>query len=65
MYASISVQTDQPIEVYQMAQDAGAIWVRTSSRLAVSLSFAEAQQLITELQRELAVVEALARSAAA
>lgn len=65
MYYSICNQTDQPIEAYRVPIDPEAIWIRAGSRFAMSLTFAEAQRLIAELQRELAAVEAVARSAAA
>jgi hypothetical protein len=65
MYTSTSAHSDQPIKAWRHASDPGSIWFGNPGQSYVSLSLIEAQRLITELQRELAAVEAKARSAAA
>jgi hypothetical protein len=65
MYLSTDIHTHEPITAALSKQDAGFIWVQAGSIFSAKLSAAEAQQLIAEVQRELAVVEAAARGAPA
>lgn len=65
MYLSTDIRTDEPIKAAPSKQDAGFIWLHVGSVFSAKLSAAEAQQLIAELQRELAVVEAAVRGVAA
>ena len=67
MYASTTIRTDAPIRAWRTKGDPD-IWFGADDigmRQATSITPAEAQQLIAELQRELASVEAEARGAAA
>jgi hypothetical protein len=65
MYTSTNVQTSQPVKAWRNESDPGYVWIGVLGCSVSSLSFSEAQALLTELQRELAAVEAAARSAAA
>lgn len=68
MYNSTTLSTEGALNAWRVADDPESIWfgVRGIGTHSVhSVSFAECQRLITELQREMAAVEALARSAAA
>lgn len=65
MYISTSAHSSQPIKAWRTERDLGSIWFGSPGQSYVSLSLAEAQQLVAELQRELAAVEAEARGAAA
>lgn len=65
MYTSNSAYSDHPIQAWRYPSDPGAIWFGHPGLTVTSLSHAETQQLIAELQRELAAVEAEARGATA
>lgn len=65
MYTSTTAHSDHPIQAWRHPSDHGAIWFGHPGLTVTSLSPVEAQQMITELQRELAAVEAEARGAAA
>ena len=67
MYTSTTIGTNSPIRAWRIKGDSD-IWFSVDyigMRSATSLTPAEAQQLIAELQRELASVEAEARGATA
>jgi hypothetical protein len=65
MYTSTSAHSSHPIKAWRTEKDPGSIWFGNPGQSYVSLSLAEAQQLIVELQRQLAKAEAEARGAAA
>ena len=65
MYTSTAARSSQPVKVWRPKSDPGSIWFGHPGLAVASLSHAEAQQLIAELQRELAAVEAEARGATA
>jgi|GEM_PF-2987783 len=65
MYTSTSAHSSQPIKAWRTERDPGSIWFGNPGQSYVSLSLAEAQQLVAELNRELAAVEAAARGATA
>jgi hypothetical protein len=65
MYTSTTAHSSQSIKAWRHPSDSGAIWFGHPGLTVTSLSHAETQQLIAELQRELAAVEAEARGAAA
>jgi len=64
MYILTQHTSDKPPRAYRIAEDSD-IWVELAPGKKLALSPVEAQQLIAELQRELAAVEAEARGAAA
>lgn len=67
MYTSTTLRTDAPIRAWRIKGDPD-IWFGADEigmRSASSITPAEAQQLIAELQRELSAIEAEARGAAA
>jgi hypothetical protein len=63
MYVSNDIRTKSPFKANQ-SSEAGFICIQ-SDGVFVKLSALEAQQLVVELQRELALVEAAARGVAA
>ena len=65
MYTSTAAHSSQPIKAWRLKNYPGSIWFGHPGLTVTSLSHAEAQALIAELQRELAAVEAEARGAAA
>lgn len=65
MYTSTAAHSSQPIKAWRSPNDPDAIWFGHPGLTVTSLSHAEAQQLIAELQRELRAVEAQARGATA
>jgi len=65
MHTSTTAHSDHPIQAWRQHSDPGAIWFGHPGLTVTSLSHAETHQLIAELQRELAAIEAQARSAAA
>jgi hypothetical protein len=67
MYTSTTIRTDAPIRAWRIKGDPD-LWFGVDDigmRQATSITPAEAQQLIAELQRELSAVEAEARGVAA
>lgn len=64
MYILAQHTSDNAPRAYRIAEDSD-IWVELAPGKKLALSPAEAQQLIAELQRELAAVEAEARGKAA
>lgn len=67
MYTSTTIRTDSTIRAWRIKGDPD-IWFGADDigmRSASSITPAEAQQLIAELQRELAAVEAEARGVTA
>jgi len=64
MYTSTTAHSDHPIQAWRN-KGYPDIWFGHPGLTVTSLSHAETQQLIAELQRELASVEAEARGAAA
>lgn len=67
MYISTTISTEGTIKAWRVDGDQDSIWfgVRDMGSSINSVTFAEAQRLVTELQRELAAVEAVARAVAA
>lgn len=61
MYVTLSKHTDQPITAWRIESDQNSIWFGVPGASYSSVTFAEAQQLVAELTRELAAVEAAAR----
>lgn len=67
MYTSTTIRTDAPIRAWRI-KGYPDIWFGVDDigmRSASSITPAEAQQLIAELQRELSAIEAEARGATA
>lgn len=65
MYTTTIHFSDSTFRASRHAGDPGCIWFRNDDGLSVSVSCAEAAQLVAELQRELAAVEAEKREVAA
>lgn len=67
MYISTTISTEGTIKAWRVYGDQDSIWfgVRGMGSSINSVTFAEAQRLVAELQRELAAVEAVARAVAA
>lgn len=67
MYTSTTISTPgSTFNAWRHVDDPGSIWIRDGDRrICLPLSLAEATQIMTGLQRELAAVEAQTRSAAA
>lgn len=64
MYVALHHIDDVPVRAYRVKDD-GDIWVQLTNRVKISLSCAEAEQLIAELTRELNAAKAEARGVAA
>lgn len=66
MYVLTQYTSDTAPRAYRISNDRD-IWVELApgQKIAIAMSPAEAQQLVAELQRELAAVEAAARGATA
>ncbi len=65
MYISTHTDVAGPIRAYRLEKEPSLIWIKAGSDFTAALDPNEAQQLIAELQRELANVDAAARGVAA
>ncbi|MFZ0870815.1 MAG: hypothetical protein WAM90_08815 [Rhodanobacter sp.] len=65
MYVSLNTTTDTAPKAWRVPSDPNAIWFGVMGNVSISATLAETQQLITELQREVAAEEARVRSVAA
>ena len=65
MYISTISSTDEPIKVWRVQSDPKSIWFGVIGTASMSVNLAEAQRLIADLQREVAIEEARVRAMAA
>jgi len=64
MYTSVHHIDHEPVRAYRVKGDSD-LWVQLTSLSKISLTLAEAEQLIAELNRELSAAKAEARGVAA
>ena len=65
MHASILISLTKPAKAWRHADAPNTIFLGVAGELTIGQTIAEAQQLIVDLQREVAAVEAEARGVSA
>lgn len=65
MFATTQASTDAAPHAWSDKADPGCMWIGVAGVSSMSITLAEAQQLIVGMQKELAYAEAAARGVAA